>query len=456
MLDWFLSRRLLPAEVDSLSAGAREAIWAQALCSDWPGNLKTLPRLKALGTVPLAAVSRGMFDRLVALRAPMDAGVSMRLAVRYGWADVTQLADPGTLAAAAAREGAVPVLEEMHAARALGGPGGPQPHRLAELAASEGQLAAVQWLRGRTARSDWPAAAAMHAAARSGSLELVAWLLNTDGRSNAAGGIDAAAEHGHLHVVRHLADHVRGGECNVTAFTAAFVNGHINVLEFLRARFPQVYARAGDSAFKPVGHHASLQWLHQNRPHLVTAGLLPRFIDAGDAVAVSFLVEATGASIKPKMLQSALAANHAALVDWIVTHGRFQASRSIFDPPQQHGRNTDALAVLIAHDPRLAPYLADTFAAAGNNKLVEWLMVRFPGSVTQSTLEIAAARPDRAIVALIVTRCKGVEWDLVRARNIAAQNHAGARIMRLLGADSPGEVEATDLPNATEALRQEE
>ncbi|KAF0683928.1 Aste57867_24009 [Aphanomyces stellatus] len=156
---------------------------------------------------------------------------------------------------------------------------------------------------------------AADAAAASGHLALLQWLLTRTTCSSVA--MDDAAAHGHLDIVVFL--HDRGARCSRHALSDALKGHHWDVARFLVAhrtegvfpQFPTWVARSGDvdvarflhelSSIRwttqimdeaaSLGHLALVQWLHSHSPVGCTTVAMDYAAAKGHLEVVQFLVE---------------------------------------------------------------------------------------------------------------------------------------------------------------------
>ncbi|KAL2912082.1 hypothetical protein HK105_208434 [Polyrhizophydium stewartii] len=416
---------LVAAEVASLRSAEVCRLWTEALDSDWQGDLGRLPAIDGDSPVLLAVRSRRTLDRIVGRGVRVAAETVMRLAVRHGWTDLMDAEHCEVVAEAAASEGAVHVLADLVDERKAVSV---TPWH-AECAAEDGQLGAVEWLLARTDAPPW----ITDAAARSGSVDLVAWLHARGVGAWTPRTMDSAARRGRLRVVEWLADHRREG-CSVDAFRWAFDNGHADVLEFLCVRFPAVLERARTTAgymFNSARHLGSLLWAKKHLPDMHVAADLSRFFDNYGAGAVAMLADTKDPTTLSDVLRWAIVHNCADAVSQLIKREQVQVEEQMVDP-YWACRSTDALAVVIKHDGRWAAMLANRAAQLhGNADLLEWLHVRFPGSVSQSVLEAAVRAGSKAATELLVGKIKDVEWDLDGVLALAKQQR-NAQIEKIL------------------------
>ncbi|KAL2918980.1 hypothetical protein HK105_201250 [Polyrhizophydium stewartii] len=413
-LMWFLSRgSLVRAEINSLHRETCGRLWVEVLECDWQGDLRLLPPIERTSPCLLCVASRAMLERIRASGIDVPAETAQRIAVRRGWTEMLNAKHPESLAEAAALEGAVHVLKDLVDVRQVAAV---TPWHV-ECAAEAGQLGALKWMRGRT---EWPPWIA-DAAARSGNLDLVAWLHNASIGVWTSRTMDFAVKTGHARIVKWLAANRREG-CSTAAFKHAFSAGRIDLLTFLCARYPAVYAETGDDAFGFAAHLSSLEWARNYRPHMTPETDLPTLLGAHGVAALVWLLENTDMHLTPDVLRQAIVCNAAGAVEWLVAKKGMSIAANALQVESLE-RSTDALAVLIRHDRRWVAILAAKVAASRSTTLAEWLHVRFPDSISQGPLD-AAARCDNAVMVEFLLGLDGVVWDVERALDVAKQARA--------------------------------
>ncbi|KAL2918981.1 hypothetical protein HK105_201251 [Polyrhizophydium stewartii] len=392
----------------------RERLWTEAIQSDWQGDLSTLPSIPSTSASLLLITNRRMFERVNASGLRIHPTIVQRLSLQRDWTNLLDFKRPDNLAEAAAREGALSVLDDLINKRKVLSPS----LKLVRCAAEAGQIEAVKWLRGRMGPAVWPPFIA-DAAAAGGSLEILVWLYSDARATVTPSAFQQAANNGHAHIIVWLADTLTDS-CTEDSFLAAFENGHIGVLDLLASRYPDVYDRTPDLVFRFSTHLQSLEWIKARRPHLISGVILPRLVRSGCLKAASWLVENTNAQLDRSLLQTALHENHGAIVEWLISAHGVEIEADMF-VSYEHGCNTDALAVVVKRDRRWTGFMADGFAASGKISLVEWMYIRYPGSVTQTTLEAAIRAKQLSVVAFLLGRTKDIKWDLGRAKHFALQ-----------------------------------
>nr|KAJ3419833.1 hypothetical protein HK105_006450 [Polyrhizophydium stewartii] len=447
--------RLLAAEVLAQPDEQRTAVWRQALESDWQGDLSMLPPLPpstttttttAIGSttistttisesVMFAAHSRPTLQRAVAHGA-VDAQTAQRVAIRRGWVDMLDFDRPQCLATAAASEGAVWLLEGLIEARMAAAP----TAALAEAAAGGGHLPALQFVHERMppstpSPSPSPAAAAVgDAAARSGSVELVAWLAAARPECLAPSAVDAAAAADRGDVVRWLADHQPGIGCTAAAFVGAAANNSVAMLDLLADRFPAAAAAAAAAGVRAVASDpAAVEWLAARGLAAGADALVAHAAAAGSVDGVRRACGRLGVTLAERHLAAAHAARRGPLLVWAYTDGGVAFAADTAGALAARWCNTDVLAWAADRDPAAAEAatraLVDATARAGDPALVEWWAVRRGVAFAQRELEAAAAAGNVRMVARLVARGLGnaaeaKQWDLAAARRVAVEHKA--------------------------------
>ncbi|KAL2911396.1 hypothetical protein HK105_206555 [Polyrhizophydium stewartii] len=471
--------RLLAAEVLAQPDEQRTAVWRQALESDWQGDLSMLPPLPpstttttttAIGSttistttisesVMFAAHSRPTLQRAVAHGA-VDAQTAQRVAIRRGWVDMLDFDRPQCLATAAASEGAVWLLEGLIEARMAAAP----TAALAEAAAGGGHLPALQFVHERMPPSTpspspspaaaasaecgpgpgsgsgsgsgcrpWPASVG-DAAARSGSVELVAWLAAARPECLAPSAVDAAAAADRGDVVRWLADHQPGIGCTAAAFVGAAANNSVAMLDLLADRFPAAAAAAAAAGVRAVASDpAAVEWLAARGLAAGADALVAHAAAAGSVDGVRRACGRLGVTLAERHLAAAHAARRGPLLVWAYTDGGVAFAADTAGALAARWCNTDVLAWAADRDPAAAEAatraLVDATARAGDPALVEWWAVRRGVAFAQRELEAAAAAGNVRMVARLVARGLGnaadaKQWDLAAARRVAVEHKA--------------------------------
>ncbi|KAL2918961.1 hypothetical protein HK105_201231 [Polyrhizophydium stewartii] len=431
-LAWFDRRRpLLDAEAASLAPPARRRLWIEALETEWPGRLDTLPFVHWDPSLTLAIRSRRMLARVCAFwetsnQGDMHGVDAQRLCIRRGWTDLLCFRDAAVVAEAAAGEGATVILKALYRTFRLQGRLTDLVHRAAE----GGNLETVQWLCG----CSWSPTAsspsnAVYAAAGSGNLELVKWLVGNGHAIVGTMAVENAAEHGHLHIVRWLADKTVE-RLHACVFSRACTNGHVDVLEFLRVRYPEVFGRTTDHTFEGARHVHALAWLKQHCPHMGFEECLRRACCSDNVDAAAWILENTATRVRQDMVVAALKHGALAVLQWMIV--KQNAEINLHDYfSESCCTNTVVLAWGIRHDGRLASVIAERAALDRKWPLLDWLHVRYPGSLKTGLIEAVIDAGQLGIAGDLIARFDGVDWDLARARELAVRAESRSLVQRI-------------------------
>ncbi|KAL2911058.1 hypothetical protein HK105_209494, partial [Polyrhizophydium stewartii] len=362
----------------------------------------------------LSITTREML-KCVEERDPVGPLIRQRLAFRNGWADMLDFGDYIVLAAAAAAEGIVDVLKILFESRQYVG----LVEMYALCAAMGGQLKAVEWLRD-IKNADVQTPAIMDAAASSGSFRLVS-MLHFEGRcSSTTRAIDWAAGNGHSRVVKFLARNCSAG-CTDDAFVWAYENGHSEVLDLLHNYYPERINSIPAVRFWSPRHLSSLKWLvRKRRRNLNLAELIHTVLFSGSVEMFCWLVNKISCHMQPHMLQTALMAGNMPLARWMITTKHFEIDAEAFS----FDRISPSLSTLlwvIRRDARWARIIADKFAQSKWGSAITWLQRKCPGSVTQSTLEIAIRAKNHGAISCILELPDVEGLDYERIKQVAIE-----------------------------------
>nr|KAJ3419103.1 hypothetical protein HK105_007395 [Polyrhizophydium stewartii] len=407
----------------------RERLWADALALDWPGDLRALPPVAALGRCLLAIRSRPMLERVRLAGLASDATL-LRIVVRNQWADLLDWRDPEQLAYVAAGQGAVWLLQDLFERRRVVEPNADH----AVQAALGGHLETVVLLARLMPGEMW-GPGVMNAAAGSGSLDLVVWLHEhrPDGCSHMA--ITKAARGGHHHVVRWLADN-RSDGCTPLAVHEAATHGHIDTLVLLHERFPKAFEGLGADAFRNVTSLAVLRWLHAHGLPLDREVVLRNLIKAGDLAGARWACTAFGVRVSQRMMVMACQSDCVSMIKWLLDQPGITVNADAIDAAIAQCA-VGTLKLIMSIDDAQAPAIIAKIAASGDPNLLEWLHVRYPGSITHRTLFVAIERRKINAVRYLLESVADVEWDISRASSIA-RGYSAYAILELLDAHAAG------------------
>ncbi|KAL2913701.1 hypothetical protein HK105_206861 [Polyrhizophydium stewartii] len=105
----FVNGMLVAAELRGLSAKQRERLWQDAIDVDWQGDLHLLLHAN-IASKSLSFHNRRLFERAMGRFRIEDV---TQVIIRNGWMDMLDFSGSGIVAPAAAREGALDLLEDL-------------------------------------------------------------------------------------------------------------------------------------------------------------------------------------------------------------------------------------------------------------------------------------------------------------------------------------------------------
>ncbi|KAL2916445.1 hypothetical protein HK105_203876 [Polyrhizophydium stewartii] len=408
MLTKLANRAVVRADLRWLPAAEREGLWAEAFETEWSGDLASLSHVDGTSACFGLVRSRGMLERLRQAWPDWVSAVETA-AVANGWLDAVDDSEPSELAAAAARLGAVPVLQHLiderkavHANSSL-----------AITAAANGHLGAVQFILERAADAAEQSEDLMAAAAGSGNLELVAWVYERCSAALAARVVDAAVAGGHGGIAIWLADHGAGG-CSLDALADAAVRGHLDVLLIAQERFPDSFRGVSDTTFADATDLRVLQWLHSLRLIVWPSAVLQVQVLEGSAATVAWVCETFELEFSQDLFELACEKNRSDIVRWALAHHSVEITQMIVIGAVWAGA-VGALDACIERDGSWLEFIGESAPSTGSTELVEWLHARHPAGLTPRTLEDAAVGGHLGIVLYLLERVSGIKWDLERA-----------------------------------------
>ncbi|KAL2919347.1 hypothetical protein HK105_200990 [Polyrhizophydium stewartii] len=400
----FLRGELRRVEIHRLRDEDRRQLWEQALKADWPGNVETLPWISKDSD---AFLSRGMLARIRAADRT-EALMLYRVALRQGWHDL--LDRPELALAAAAREGAVGLLEELAVTRQVAA----ATPELAVWAARGGQLAAARWVHEHTEGEAWPFAV-MQAAAGCGSLELVAWVAEQHPECFGAAAVVDAAAGGHL--VDWFVD--RGcGEHALDAARQAIQRGHVGVVALLlQAHAQQVEALTAADAARAASPLV-LEYLHDRGLLRKRRELLDLLVSSGNGECVRWACETFGFKATQRMLQVAAEKNYVDLAAWLLQQPQIRVRKDEVTAALTN-RSLEVFGLFLEHSDEsrsLASSKADELMTI---PILFWFLEFHPDLITQRTLETAVEMHHVYVFHWLI-KSRQSSLDLAKAREFAA------------------------------------
>ncbi|KAL2912990.1 hypothetical protein HK105_207557 [Polyrhizophydium stewartii] len=239
LTQWTTGR--LDSETLAGRRGLGAAVWADAVASEWAGDLALLPWCGVPPDAFWPLRSRPLFERIRTLGRGALAEGLRHAAARNGWADGIGTSKPDKVAALAAAAGALPLLQSV----------GRVDGRVAANAVRFGHVPVLQWIHGRGESSLLPACA-IDVAASCGRLEAVEWLHRT--------GV---------------------GGCSPQALLGALLGGHLAVADFLHTHRTEGCDAGAMDVVAEAGSLAAVAWLHRNRPGSCSAAAMGRALARG-------------------------------------------------------------------------------------------------------------------------------------------------------------------------------
>ncbi|KAF1321792.1 hypothetical protein FI667_g11682, partial [Globisporangium splendens] len=192
-----------------------------------------------------------------------------------------------------------------------------------EAAAAHGHLHIVQWLHHTfpNRKCTW----AIEIAAERGHLDIMTWLhANSSIDRTSMAAMDEAARHGHLEVVKWL--HANRSEgCTTRAMDCAAQRGRLELVQWLHAnRQEGCTTQAMDWAARQ-GHLDVVMWLHQNRPEGCTSMAIDGAASNGHLHVVMWLHETCKLKWTHNATRNAAKHGHDHVVAWLELQSRLES-----------------------------------------------------------------------------------------------------------------------------------
>ncbi|KAL2915747.1 hypothetical protein HK105_204693 [Polyrhizophydium stewartii] len=408
----FINGALMVAELRTLAPALKEALWTDALELDWDGDLRWLPPIDSWSGCFLCIRSRAGLARVRAANVAQRETL-VRVVVRNRWTDLFDAGGLDDLALHAALEGALWLLQDLVDVRRVVRP----RVVLAESAASVGHLAVVEWLHARMPAEPWHPSVMDHAAG-SGNLALVAWLHTNRPEGCTEIAMDLAAKYGHLDVIAWLRAN-RSEGCSPHALALAAAGGHYDVCVYLLEHYADRFTDLDDDALVHTRDLRVLRLLHARGMLKDKPGTLVSLAQHGDVASVQWACAALAHPPTRGMLEVACEHNRVDLVRWLLAQPGVDLDDAALDAAVANSA-LGVLALIVKRGRRLFEAIADRAVRDGNVELARWLHARHPGGFTQRSLEIAVEHRHATLVAFLFLAVGGEEWDLTRARLLAA------------------------------------
>ncbi|KAL2917033.1 hypothetical protein HK105_203465 [Polyrhizophydium stewartii] len=317
---------MTPDQLEAASNEEKQQAWEDAFATYWQGNLGLLPIITLDTESILHINSRGMHERVSALRILEISEELSRCALARDWFDLIDLDDDQVqLANNAAAVGALWLLRELIDDRLSVGPS----DRLASTAARYGQLSVIKYLHERSPDRSWSTKVAT-VAIITGHIDVAEWLLANRSEGCDPGQLAEVIEHNHPALyVKMVVD--RGWmEVDKRAVRQAAESGSVELMQYLRTK-------GGDEMFTndlideaAKNSAAMLQWLHREFGFVPTTWALTNSVFRGDVVSVRWLLETfPGVRWDPRSAHRTLKLNHKrdnkcipVLRQWAAQHGQ--------------------------------------------------------------------------------------------------------------------------------------
>jgi len=252
-------------------------------------------------------------------------------------------------------------------------------------------------------------------ASRQGHLEMVRLL-----RANSIEGcsdrvLAAAADGGHLDLVKWLYDHGVGivpGFADAIHFAA--INGHLDVVKWLQENTSERAITCVINSAASNGHLDVIQWLHENEEEYCVSPALDRAAASGHLEVVTWLHEHRsryGCSVRA--MDQAAGSGHLNVVKWLHQNRREGCTTKAMDLAAAHGHLS---VVKWLHANRSEGCTTDAMdEAAKNNHLevVQWLQENRTEGCTEEAMSRAAAEGHAEVFHFLISHRQ--EGDRKRA-----------------------------------------
>ncbi|KAL2918244.1 hypothetical protein HK105_202171 [Polyrhizophydium stewartii] len=413
--------QLVTGWVSAASLSPRQ-VWADAVSLDWPGDLTKLPTLAGDLACLEGVRSRAMVERLLAAwasrRPPALETLRRTLqvaAVRHRWHDMLDLDAPLKLAAIAAREDAVWLLENLvkvYTSVVL-------DRATVLMLAAPGQGSVLRWLHKHAPEAHWPRSA-IHHAAQAGDVELAVWITRTGHYVRSESALRIAAANGHLPIVVFLfgSEADRTPEETSNAACEAIQSGHLHIAEWLVRNDPKLDLKRVLVSVLRTRRIAYLNWLHSLAPVTFDDEAFPLAAAHGDRRSVEWMQRAGMVRNLPHALEMAAAAGNLDLVRWISDMFGEQLPESLLEIAcSVHALD---LVLWLVDRPEMQPVIRShpplLDAASGSFEL-DTVQMLYSRGFTCTTLALtnAALGKRPATVRWLLSTFKDTQWDFQAA-----------------------------------------
>jgi hypothetical protein len=288
-------------------------------------------------------------------------------------------------------------------------------------------------------------------AARQGHFEIIRLLRTNHIEGCSDGVLSAAAEGGHLELVKWLCSQVglvRGVTNNATDVAAT--NGHLDVVQWLHENTPERATTFAMDGAASNGHLDVIQWLPNNQEQGCTSSAMDQAAASGHLEVVKWLHEHQSEGCTARAMDQAASAGHLDVVQWLHANRREGCTTSAMDFAAANG-NLSVVKWLHANRSEGCTTAAMD-QAAGNNQLevVQWLHDARSEGCTDEAAAGAGSRGHPEVFRFLVShRLEGERGAALRH----ALDGAHFDILRLLYQDG-GEREVVEaLQNCSERQR---
>ncbi|KAL2919123.1 hypothetical protein HK105_201396 [Polyrhizophydium stewartii] len=442
-----LAGRLSGAALSALPPAQKLQLWSEVVEHDWQGDMTELPVPDDVPSQLFWGLrSRPMYDRIKARGAGALHKALQHAAARNGWFEEVDMSNPdwpGWLAAesgsldllvdvverrklkdyrpsiarCAARFGHVHILEHIHS-RA-------RPYRWADgvtgAAAASGHLGVVRFMLEEV--SDPLLPTDIDQAAKGGNLEIVKYLRDRWDAHTTTRALDGAAEAGHLETLEYL--HALGeATCSAAAVDGAAANGHMQVLRWLKRHSDcQPSASAMDAAIRR-GHFEAGEFLYANYGLGFTEMHYYSVACAGRLDLVKLIHDAVPGISSASAMAGAASKGHWQVVLHILNHFGQECTEDVVAAAAALG-DIAMLELLVArgHGGLIGSNTMDA-AGGADVETLEWVRRHSTAPFTRAALSSACWADKTECAAWLLSNVDGVEWWFSECRDMQTWNDA--------------------------------
>jgi Ankyrin repeats (3 copies) len=254
-------------------------------------------------------------------------------------------------------------------------------------AARAGQLCVLEWMHQARINitnplggEDMPPVSAVDAAAEGGHLHVLKWLQAHASQDNAyfGGGrasqdaMDSAASRGFLEVVKWLHVHRTEG-CSVKAMDGAARAGHLRVVQWLHANRREGCTKKAMDMAARYGHLDVVRWLHANRGEGCSSDAMDCAAAMGHLDVVEWLHANRSEGCTNKAMDMAAANGHTDVVKWLHANRGEGCTERAIDGATERGDLKLAMWLQAAYAPGCTHAAMQSAARLGCIEVVKWL-----------------------------------------------------------------------------------